>query len=180
MVLPYVEAALKQGNLTPDQKLQAYLLQAQSLAITGDPADAERPFRLLLRVQPDFNLPEDTPPKITGVFARVQSEENAIRDQVYRLARARKIEKVTINGDAPAQGKGGTPVWFEFSLTDPDESVTAMKVGYRRLGEGEYATLALKKKTAVPTKGSYRPTGRKVKQTSKWSFTLRHKIETVH
>ena len=94
VVLPYVEAALKQGNLTPDQKLQAYLLQAQSLAITGDPADAERPFRLLLRVQPDFNLPEDTPPKITGVFARVQSEENAIRDQVYRLARARKIEKV--------------------------------------------------------------------------------------
>ena len=112
---PTLRTALKQGNLTPDQKLQAYLLQAQSLAITGDPADAERPFRLLLRVQPDFNLPEDTPPKITGVFARVQSEENAIRDQVYRLARARKIEKVAINGDAPAQGKGGTPVWLILS-----------------------------------------------------------------
>ena len=82
VVLPYVDAALKEKNLTPDQKLLAYLLQAQSLAIVGDPVDAERPFRLLLRVQPDFALPPDTPPKITGVFSRVQTEENAIRDQV--------------------------------------------------------------------------------------------------
>ena len=153
IVLPYVEAALREPNLTPDQKLQAYLLQAQSLAITGDPSDAERPFRLLLRVQPDFNLPPDTPPKITGVFSRVQTEENAIRDQVYRLARARKIEKIKIKGSAPAEGKGGTPVWFTFTLEDPDESVTAMKVGYRRLGEGEYSTLALKKKDNGEYKG---------------------------
>ena len=153
IVLPYVEAALRESNLTPDQKLQAYLLQAQSLAITGDPSDAERPFRLLLRVQPDFNLPPDTPPKITGVFSRVQTEENAIRDQVYRLARARKIEKIKINGSAPADGKGGTSVWFTFTLDDPDESVTAMKVGYRRLGEGEYSTLALKKKDNGEYKG---------------------------
>mgnify|MGYP001304765860 CR=1 FL=1 len=153
IVLPYVEAALRESNLTPDQKLQAYLLQAQSLAITGDPSDAERPFRLLLRVQPDFKLPPDTPPKITGVFSRVQTEENAIRDQVYRLARARKIEKIKIKGNAPTNGKGGTSVWFTYTLEDPDESVTAMKVGYRRLGEGEYSALALKKKDNGEYKG---------------------------
>ena len=145
VVLPYVEAVLKESDLTPDQKLQAYLLKGQSLAIVGDPVDAERPFRLLLRVQPDFSLPENTPPKITGVFSRVQTEENAIRDQVYRLARARKIEKVKIKGKAPKQGKGGKALEFSFSLQDPDESVTAMNVGYRRLGEGEYSSLALNK-----------------------------------
>jgi hypothetical protein len=153
IILPYVEAALRETTLTPDQKLLAYLLKAQALAITGDPVDAERPFRLLLRVQPDFNLPPDTPPKITGVFSRVQSEENAIRDQVYRLARARKIQKIKINGSAPSDGKGGTSIWFTFTLEDPDESVTAMKVGYRRLGEGEYSTLALKKQDNGEYKG---------------------------
>ncbi|MBL91947.1 MAG: hypothetical protein CMH56_09085 [Myxococcales bacterium] len=144
-VLPYIDAVLRESNLTPDQKLQAYLLQGQSMAIVGDPVDAERPFRLLLRVQPDFSLPEDTPPKITGVFSRVQAEENAIRDQVYRLARARKIEKIKISGKAPEKGKGGQALGFAFNLVDPDESVTAVKVGYRRLGEGEYSSLALKR-----------------------------------
>jgi len=153
IVLPYVEAALREKTLSPDQKLLAYLLQGQALAITGDPADAERPFRLLLRVQPDFKLPPDTPPKITGVFSRVQTEENAIRDQVYRLARARKIEKIKINERAPTDGKGGTSLGFTFTLDDPAQSVTAMKIGYRRLGEGVYSALVLKKNDDNEYKG---------------------------
>ena len=71
-VAPLAGQALADPAITLDQKLAAYQLQGSALAIIGDPVDAERPFLLLFTVRPDFTLPDDTPPKIKSVFAKVK------------------------------------------------------------------------------------------------------------
>jgi ribosomal protein L9 len=43
-----------------------------------DIVEAEKPFRLLLRARPTFELPASTPPKIMAVFRKVQVEEQAL------------------------------------------------------------------------------------------------------
>ena len=62
-VLPITEAILARPNVPIEQQLDAYLLQGSAIAIIGNPVEAERSFRLLLRGRPSYELPASTPPR---------------------------------------------------------------------------------------------------------------------
>jgi hypothetical protein len=137
--------ALDLPGLDAEARLDAYLIQARSLAITSEPQAAEVPFRLLLRARPDFELPPNTPPKILGVFQKVQSEERAILEQVRSVSRKRLVDGLSLLNEPPAQGRGGKPLAFAFRLRDPTAAVTAFEVPFRRAGESDFSALALKR-----------------------------------
>ena len=70
-VIPLAEGVLAHPGTAVEQRLDAYLLQGSSLAIVGNPIDAEKPFRFLLRGRPEFDMPPDEvlsgdPSKPTG------------------------------------------------------------------------------------------------------------------
>lgn len=141
-------------DLDIEKRLDAYLLQASSLAITGDHEAAEIAFRLLLRARPEFELPQSTPPKILGTFRKVQAEERAIVEQVRTVARRRIIKDLQFLSSPPSQAHGGRPLAFSLRLRDPTSAVTAVEVPFRRQGETAYSTLALKR----DQEGSWRGT----------------------
>ncbi len=144
-VLPLVTEILTRGDAVPiDTQLDAYVLEGSCLAITGKPIDAEGPFRRLLRGRPDFDLPNDTPPKILSVFRKVQAEEQAIARQMEELTRKRIIKGMQLIGDVPDTLKGGRPIVFDYLLKDPALAVTTVRVQYRKKGETAYSSLALK------------------------------------
>ncbi|MEW5738565.1 MAG: hypothetical protein AB1938_06540, partial [Myxococcota bacterium] len=141
-VIPAADALLKRTDLTLDQQLEVYRLQGSAKAIVEDPVDAEKPFRLLLRARPDYDLPANTPPKILAVFRKVQSEEKALAGKLREVERARIISGLKLLDELPEEAKGGKPLKFSLRLRDPQGSVEAVRIPYRRAGEKTYSSLA--------------------------------------
>ena len=142
-VIPLTEVLLARDDLQVDDRLDVYRLQGSARAIVEDPVDAEKPFRLLLRTRSDYELPPETPPKILAVFRKVQSEERALAGQLREVERARIIANLRLNGEVPAEIRGGKTLPFSFRLKDPTGSVEAIRVPYRRAGQPAFSSLAL-------------------------------------
>lgn len=142
-VLPAAEALLARADITLEQKLEGYRLYASAKAIVEDPIEAEKPFRMLLRARPDYDLPRDTSPKILGIFRKVQSEERALASQLEEVQRARVVDGLKLLGEPPHEAKGGKPLRFSFRLKDPTGAVDSMRLPYRKAGEPQYSSLAL-------------------------------------
>ena len=79
-VIPKAQSVISHPEATTEQKLDAYLLKGSSLVIIGNPVDAEIPFRSVLRLSPNHELPSNESPKIVSVFKMVKQEEQAILD----------------------------------------------------------------------------------------------------
>lgn len=137
------EQLLAREDLTTDQRLEAWRLQGSAKAIIEDPVDAEKPFRLLLRSRVDYELPENTPPKILAVFRKVQSEERALASQLQVVQRDRTIANLKLLGEPPTRAQGGLPLKFSFRLRDPTGAVDSVRVPYRRAGQKDFSMLAL-------------------------------------
>ncbi|MFC1609785.1 hypothetical protein ACFL6C_02395 [Myxococcota bacterium] len=142
-VIPVTEAVLARKDATIEMRLDAYLLQGSSLAIVGDPIEAEKPFRFLLRGRPDYDMAAETPPKILAVFRKVQVEERTIVQQMHELERARIIRELQLEADVPAEATGGLPLVFSYRLRDPGRAVQSMNVHYRRTAAEPFSALAL-------------------------------------
>ena len=144
-VIPLTEAVLQRDDLPLEGKLEAHRLNGSAKAIVQDPADAEKPFRLLLRLRPDYDLPRDTPPKILAVFRKVQTEERALAQQAELFTREQKKRELKFLDEPPSAAKGGRPVPFALRLRDPGADVETVTVPYRRAGQPGYSSLALQR-----------------------------------
>ena len=153
-VIPFAEALLARAEADIEQRLDAYLLQGSCLAIIGDPVEAEKPFRFLLRGRPGFDLPPETAPKILAVFRKVQVEERAIVEQLRELERARLVKELELSGGVPEEAVGGRPLPFEFRLRDPRGVVAAVQLQYRRRGEPSFSSLALRRDESGAWRGA--------------------------
>lgn len=143
-VLPLAQACLAREGLSPEQRLDAYLILGSSEAIVGNPFEAEKAFRLLLRARPDFAIPGDAPPKITRVFRNVKVEEDRIHAETVALERKRLIESLSLEGGPPARVLGGDPIAFSYALHDPRGAVRSVRVQYRKQGaSSDFASLPL-------------------------------------
>jgi hypothetical protein len=144
-VMTLAKVTLARPDLKPEQLLEVQRLQASSMAIVGDPAEAERPFRLLLRARPDYAMPDNTPPKILAVFRKVQSEERALASQLKEVERAKLIGGLKLLGELPDAAQGGRALVFSYRLRDPTGAVDVVRVQYRRQGQKVFSSLALER-----------------------------------
>jgi len=147
-VAPLAAQALADATITLDQKLLAYQLQGSALAIIGDPVDAERPFLLLLSVRPDFNLLDETPPKIKSVFAKVKGEFDAVREAQEAQQRKELAATIDVQGAFSPTADGGKPLRFEFEVGDPRGVVKSVRVQYRKQGDPDFLSLPLRRSKA--------------------------------
>jgi hypothetical protein len=144
-VIPLADALLAREDLSTAQRLEVYRLQGSARAIVEDPIDAERPFRLLLRARPDYDLPSDTPPKILAVFRKVQTEEKALAAQLKEVERTRVIQNLRLSGEPAKEAVGGRPIRYAYRLRDTAGAVESIRVQYRRAGQKAYSSLALER-----------------------------------
>ncbi|MBI5497334.1 MAG: hypothetical protein HY904_20135, partial [Deltaproteobacteria bacterium] len=134
-------AVLARGDVTDEQRAQAFMLQGGAASVLGRGADAERAYRLLLRIKPDYDLPPDTPPKMAGNFRKVQAEEGEIRRAVKEAQRQKLVKAIKLVVDAPKDHKGGTPLPIRLNVEDPLGGIRGMTLEYRVGTAGEFATL---------------------------------------
>ncbi len=138
-LLPVAGEIFSHPSASLDQKLDATLMQACALAMVAGSSEAEKPFRLLLRGRPGFELPADADPRIQAVFQKVRDEEKAILRQVRELT----LGELALTGDPPAKGEGGSPLTFGYRLRDPRGLVHEVHLRYRREGDKDFASLPL-------------------------------------
>lgn len=143
-LLPLVEKVLARPEASGAQRLRAWYLQGSALAAMNRQLEAEKAFRFLLRGEPNWEIPADTPPKIAAVFRKVQVEEQAIRSETARTERERLISQMSVAGGPAAPRRvGGTPMEFRFELKDPQGVVRQMRLSFRRqAGVGAGAAFA--------------------------------------
>jgi len=137
----FATLALGRPDITETQQARAYTTQGAAFAVVGQTVEAERPYRLLLRIRPDFDMPKDTPPKILAVFRKVQAEENEIRQAVKEAARRKIIQSIKIQVDAPNSHKGGTPLQFFANVTDPLKGIATLALEYRLDPDQPYGSM---------------------------------------
>jgi hypothetical protein len=142
-VIPLASAVLGRVDITLDERLDAHLLHGTSLAIVGDPVEAEKTFRLLLRARPEFRMAEDTPPKILAVFRKVQAEENETQRLLAEAQRKKVVASLELKGGIAAKVAGGFPLVFRYRIKDPLGAVDTLDVEYRRQGAASFSSLAL-------------------------------------
>jgi len=142
--LPIIELILEVGDAPLETKRQAYRLQGSILAIIGDSLAAETPFRLLLRLDADFDLPDDTPPKILAAFRKVQVEEQRLRAQMQAFELQQLIASLRLEASLPDEIAGGSPLKLEYRLRDPKLAVSEVRVQYRKNAEDAFSSIALK------------------------------------
>jgi len=152
-VIPLADALLTRNDLTSEQRLEALRLLGSAKAIVQDPVDAERPFRLLLRARPSYDLPPDTPPKILAVFRKVQSEEVALAAQLKGVERSQLIANLKVTGEPPKEMIGGRPLRFAYRVRDTAGVVESMRVLYRRAGQKAFSSLALERSEDAEWRG---------------------------
>lgn len=142
-VIPLTAAILARSNLRLEERLDAYLLQGTSLAIVGDPIEAEKAFRLLLRARPDFRMDADAPPKILAVFRKVLVEETETQRLLEEALRKQIVANIRLSGETTENPVGGYPLTFRYRVADPSGSVEKVTLRYRRQGEAEFSSLPL-------------------------------------
>jgi hypothetical protein len=143
--LTLAEAALARPDIRDDQRVEAYALVASLYAIMDQSVEAERPYRLLLRLQPAFDLPPETPPKILAVFRKVQAEEREIRDAVKAAQRRAVVQALRLDVSAPTGATGGQPLTVTVAVTDPLRGVAQLTLEYRLKGDAPFASLPMER-----------------------------------
>lgn len=174
-VIPFAEACLKRDDFPLDQQLEVYRLLGSAKAIVEDPVDAEKPFRLLLRARPGYELQRNTPPKILAVFRKVQTEEKALAGKLREVQRERVVASLKLLDELPTQTAGGRPLELMLRLRDPGSAVGSVRLAYRRSGEKAFSTLAL----ARDERGDWRGAIPGDFTASKTGFPLEYYVETA-
>lgn len=144
-VVPIAEKILELPNTSVQEKLDAYLLKGSCLAVLGRTIDAESAFRLLLRVEPSFEVKSNVSPKILAVFRKVQQEERALAEQLHALERQKIVAQLAIEGLPPNTATGGEPLLFQIQVRDPNNRVASASLRYRRILEPAYSSLAMQR-----------------------------------
>jgi hypothetical protein len=174
-VIPLGDAVLAREDLAVEDRREALQLYGTAKAIVEDPVEAERPFRTLLRSWPDYDLPADTPPKILGVFRKVQSEERALAAQLREVERGKIVASLKLLGEPPDHAKGGRPLSLSFRLRDPTGAVETVRLNYKKRGEASFSSLALKRDDAGNWSGQLAADY----TASENGFTLDYNVETL-
>ncbi|MBL8916585.1 MAG: hypothetical protein JNM17_38145 [Archangium sp.] len=173
--LKRAQALTAAADVSGDALIEALALEGTLLAITGDVTDAEPPFRRLLRLAPQFELPPKTAPKIIAAFRKVQAEERTLAAEAERARRSRVMSRLKLVDELPTRGKGGVPLDFRVRLFDPEGAVMRVSVPFRREGEASWSVLALQRdelgQWAAALPGDFTASER--------GFTLQYRLETI-
>ncbi len=153
-LVPVVLEVLEARGVDEETKIRAHFLHGAALAVIGATVEAEVPFRLLLRLDPNFEPDSMTSPKIVAVFSKVRFEEETIQASLEGIKMARILGEMSIRGGTSSTLMGGLPISFRYIVTDPRGLVESFFVHYRRADVPHYSSLALLQATDGGWQGS--------------------------
>lgn len=138
LCLEAADALLAVADAPRTDRVEALRLKGSALVVLRRESEAAAAFEALFELDPDYELPEGSSPRI--------------RLDVFEPTRARwqiKVEErlagswaaLAMDVHLPRRAKGGLPLNITIRLTDPARITDSLVLAYRRRGERHYATV---------------------------------------
>lgn len=124
--------ALASGQLSKNELIQLYQVQATVYIALGNRARAEAAFRNLILAEPGFEMPSGVSPKVRAAFAEVKQNllHSGALDQAYKPS-LDPIASVPGNKDVP----------LSLHLGARASEIKRVQIFYRRVGSPHYASI---------------------------------------
>jgi len=136
------DAALAAADATPANRVEALRLKGSALVVLGREADAVAAFDALFELDPDYQMPEGTSPRILGVFQPARATWQVKLDEKLAAELGDAWSRLQLEVRLPARARGGLPLAIPIRLTDPAHLADSLVLAYRRRGERHYSTLS--------------------------------------
>ena len=142
-VIELANAALAAPDATARDRVEALRLKGSALVVLDKPNDAGSVFEEIFKLNPEYELPANSSPRIHAVFQpararwQVKVEEKLKTELGSALATHQLVVKL------PPAPRGGLPLEVGVELADPSAIASSVVLSYRRAGTSYYTTTTL-------------------------------------
>jgi len=149
LTLASAERVLAIPGAVKRERLEALRLKGSALIVLEKKEEAIAAFELMFALDPEYELPESTSPRILEVFrpARAAWQVKVQEKLAIELGESYGALKLVV--DVPRSAVGGRAVVVKVTLTDPGKIASQIVLGYRRRGQRFYSTLTARAQAGV-------------------------------
>jgi len=140
LVIAAADRVLATADATPQQRVEVLRLKGSALVVLDRPEDAARVFDQLFAIDPDYELPPKSSPRLLAVFAPARARWQVAEEQRLATELGPSLRALEMRVRLPSNPRGGRPLAIEIDLVDPQAIADRIVVSRRRRGSGFYAT----------------------------------------
>ena len=139
-VVALADAVLATTDATPQQRVEMLRLKGSALVVLDKPDDAVAAFDLLFAIDPDFELPPNSPPRLLRVFSPARAKWQVDEEQRLANELGPSWRAVQMHVRLPAHARGGRALEIAVDLVDPNAIADRIVLWRRHHGAGYYTT----------------------------------------
>lgn len=139
-VIAVADELLAGADASPRQRVEALRLKGSALVVLDRPADAADVFDRLFVIDPDYELPPKSSPRILQVFAPARAKWQVAEEQRLAIELGPAWRALVMRVHLPEHPRGGRPIEIAVELTDPNAIADRILLSRRHRGAGYYTT----------------------------------------
>jgi hypothetical protein len=126
---------------TDAERSEALRYKASALVVLGQTADAEAAFARIFTMDPEYELPEGTSPRVLAVFGPARARWLVGEQKRLATELGESLAALDLKVQLPVKPFGGRPLPVKIQLTDPGHIGEAIVLSYRRAPDKHFSTL---------------------------------------
>lgn len=139
-VIAVADQLLAGADASPQQRVEALRLKGSALVVLDRPDDAANAFERLFVIDPDYELPPKSSPRILQVFAPARAKWQVAEEQRLAIELGPAWRALVMHVHLPEHPRGGRPIEISVDLADPSTIADRILLSRRRHGAGYYTT----------------------------------------
>jgi tetratricopeptide (TPR) repeat protein len=139
-VIDRAEAALATVTATVHDRIEALRLKGSSLVVLDRVDEAAAAFEKIFALDPSYQLPPKTSPRILAVFAPARARWQVATEQRLAIELGPALAAHALGVVLPPSPRGGRALEIAVELADPKAIARAIALSYRRAGSAYYTT----------------------------------------
>jgi len=142
LVVGAAESVLANSAASSTQRVEALRLKGSALVVLNQTEDATAVFETLFAIDPAYQLPEGTSPRILGVFRPAKAAWLVQEERRLAMELGPALKNLSATIRTPARPRGGQPLTVWVDLADPGGIASSVVMGYRKRGTRLFSTLS--------------------------------------
>ena len=139
-VVELSETVLATSDATPAQRVEMLRLKGSALVVLDKPEDAAHVFELLFAIDPDYELPPNSSPRLLAIFAPARARWEVTEQQRLATELGPSLRALEMHVHLPSHPRGGRALDIAVDLVDPGGIADRIVLARRHRGGGYYTT----------------------------------------
>ncbi len=139
-VVEIADQVLATPDATAQQRVEVLRLKGSALIVLDRPDDAAHVFDQLFAIDPDYDLPPKSSPRLLAVFAPARARWQVAEQQRLATELGPSLRALAMRVRLPQHPRGGRPLQIDIELADPQAISDRIVLSRRRRGAGGYYT----------------------------------------